>query len=163
MAIIKSYKLWGGNGVRIKPLEVTQPGTIKAEEGCAFNPVTCNVSGALEDATRPVVSNGTVELTPSTGKIGFSKVTVMAEIPPYTQNVTVTPRAQDGNYTYIATYNDNTSAVGVCQIRAGAINHAYGDGTFAIDTSGDYPILTWTPTVTPYDSGTVWFAATTVN
>ena len=45
MANFGSYALFGGTAVKIAPLEVSEPGTTYADEGCAFNPVVCDVSG----------------------------------------------------------------------------------------------------------------------
>lgn len=123
MPFYKEYALAGGQPVKISPLEVTEPGTVFANEGCAFNPIICtvDVSAHLDTLTNP-------------------------------------PAASDGTYIFIATDSGNDTVVGVCQIAESAIDKSYGDGAFAIDSTGDTPVIEWTPSVTA-ESVTVWYAA----
>ena len=45
MADNQGYALWGGQAVKITPLEATESGTYKAPKGQAFNPVTVTGGG----------------------------------------------------------------------------------------------------------------------
>lgn len=153
----KSYSLVGGQPVKIDPLTVAEPGTYFAQPDHAYNPIVCNVSGTLEEGGASVTANGEMVLEPSDGKIGFSKVTVTANVPPYLTPLSSPYGAEDGVYICTATASDESTVVGVCEIAEGAVSTSYGDGTFAIDSTGDAPTLTWTPSITA-ESVTVWFA-----
>ena len=152
-----AYALVGGAAVKIKPLEVTEPGTIFAEEGSAFNPVVCDVSGNLETKSVSITANGTETVEPSEGKVGLSAVEVTVAVPPYATTLTAPYGAADGVYICAATDSGNETVVGICWISEGAVASSYGDGTFTVGTSGDAPTLEWTPSVTA-DSVTVWYA-----
>lgn len=151
-----AYALVGGTAVRISPLEITEPGTVYAEEGCAFNPVICDVSGALEARSETIRANGESTLAPSGSNIGFSSVSLTTEV--YALKVvSAAPEATDGTYVFTAADSESNTVVGVCVIASGAVSESFGDGTFAVDSTGDTPVIAWTPSVTA-ESVTVWYA-----
>lgn len=157
----RSYALVGGQPVKIDPLTVTEPGTFIAQPDHAYNPVICEISGAMEEKSASIEANGTTELEPSEGKIGFSKVTITANVPPYLTLLPAPYGAENGVYICVATDSDGSSVVGICEIADGAVSNNYGDGSFAIDSTGDAPTVTWTPSITA-ESVTVWFAGSAV-
>ncbi len=157
----KEYALVGGTPVLIKPLQATEQKTYFAEEGCAFNPVVCDVSGELEAKSANITANGTQTLSPTEGKIGFSSVALTTAVYAL-KTQTNPPAATDGTYIFTAEYTTEgettATVVGICQIADGAVSESYGDGSFAIDSTGDAPVIAWTPSVTA-DSVTVWYSA----
>lgn len=155
----KSYALVGGTPVKIEPKTISEPGTVFAAPGCAFNPVTVNITPAvLEEKTVTISKNGTVEITPSTGKNGMSKVTVTAQVPSYAETLTAPYAVNDGTYTFAATGEEDATEAAVCKIESGAVSASYGGGTFAVDTTGETPALTWTPSITA-ESVLCWYAS----
>lgn len=66
--------------------------------------------------------------------------------------------AEDGVYICTATGSDESTVCGVCVVSGGTVEASYGDGTFAIDTSGNAPTLAWTPSITA-ETVVVWYAA----
>lgn len=73
LAIAKATGGSGGGGeITLETLNVDANATYNAPSGKAYNKVNVNVAPALETLT--AVANGTY--TPSTGKDGFSSVTV---------------------------------------------------------------------------------------
>ena len=151
-------ELVGGQPVKIVALEVNDSGTTYAPPGYAYNPVKCNVAGALEEASKTIETNGETVIEPSEGKEGMSKVTVTTTIPSYLSTLTAPYGAQDGAYILTATDDESKTVVGTCIVADGAVSASSGDGTFAIDTSGDAPTLTWTPSVTAVSTA-CWYAA----
>ena len=102
MSSIKSIalaKMVGGGGepgdITVQALNVNANGKYTAPSGKAFSPVNVNVAPALEPLT--VTQNGSY--SPSSGKDGFSGVTVNVPATPNlqsktaTENGTVTPDA----------------------------------------------------------------------
>ena len=142
----------------IDALEVSASGTVYAPEGHAYNPVTCKVSGALEEKATTLTENGSETITPSTGKEGLSKVVVTVNVPSYLAPLTAPYGAADGLYVCTATDSEESTVCGICRIADGAVSASYGDGSFEIDESGDAPTLAWTPSITA-ESVVCWYAA----
>ena len=143
----KEYALQGGTPVKIYPLTVTKPGTTFADESSAFNPVVCDISGAMESKTLTISENKTVTIEPSEGYSGIASVALTVNVPPYLTTLTAPYPVNDGTYVLTAT-SESKSDVGTCIVAGGAISASYGGGEFAIDSTGDTPVLTWTPGIT---------------
>ncbi len=154
----KSYSLTGGQPVVIKPLEASESKTYFADEGQAFNPVVVDTSSVLEEKTLTVTANGTTNITPGSAYEGISKMALTVAVPSYLETVESPYAANNGTYVLIGTDADNDTVVGVCVIAEDTLSASYGDGTFAIDTSGEDPVLNWTPSITA-ESVVCWYAA----
>lgn len=65
---------------------------------------------------------------------------------PYGEEIQNPCPVRDGFFIYVgAGMSDIVAAV--CEIRNGQINISAGDGTFSIDSTGDVPMLVWTPSI----------------
>lgn len=148
MGMNKDYALVGGQAVPIKPLTITASGTYTAPEGGAFNPVTCNIGPAMEEVAETISTNGETVITPSEGKEGISKATITVAVPPFLTGMDAPYEAKNGMYILTAVDADSATEAAVCTIAEGAITASWGDGTLAIDSTGDTPVLEWTPTIT---------------
>lgn len=154
----KDYFLVGGLPVKITALEVSASGTYIAPENTAYNPVVVSVSGALESKSVSYAENGSATVKPSDGKEGLSQVSVTVAVPSYMTTLESPYGAADGLYLMTAAYesddeDEETDPVtayvtGYCILADGAVSASYGDGTFAIDDTGEKPVLAWTPSVT---------------
>ena len=155
MPFYKEYALAGGQPVKISPLEVTEPGTVFASEGCAFNPVICNVESSLEEKTATITENTETILTPSKGKIGFSKVSVTTDITAV-KEISPLSTAQEGVYVFFGPVSESVSLAAVCKVGNGGIESFFGDGSCEIVP--EIGVLVWTPSETTLEK-TVWYAA----
>lgn len=158
-----SYSLVGGQPVKINPLEVSASGTTYAPPGQAYNPVTCNIAGAMEEKSETVSANGTTEILPSEGKEGISKVDITVSVPPYMKNISAPYDADDGTYTFMAADEGGNIVGTTCVVSGGAVEVSLGDGSVEIDTSGDDPTIVWTPSVTIEGDIRAWYAENAIS
>lgn len=103
----EGYKLYGGTGVEINPLEVTEDGTYTAPMGKAFNPVKVSGGGGGGSGSGVLVVNAPYDET--TGMLTFDKT--WQEVHDATM-VVVVSAYDDGdtnsmNYFYVETISYN--------------------------------------------------------